>query len=220
MDFEQYVMLIIMGTMLLLAWIVASAMERRRRKAFRNIAERMGFRFVGAGRSRLLLSDSKIAKKGSIENLMECVRDDIEIEFFEHRIGGGKSGTLTAVAVFRSNKINLPRFDLYPKGIFRRFITELEAQDSNMDSHTSFSDRFVIRGEKHLVEAMFSQEVVDHLTAQREVSLMGNERTLVYFRNYMWYRDYRWVSPESVKSFIYEGLDLLRLFIQPANHSK
>ncbi len=192
----------------------AAVNEHQKQKTLRYIAKKIEFELVGTRRSRLLLSDLKIAEeRGAIGNLMRGARDEIEIEFFEYTLGMGMGTTITAIAAFGSYKLDLPSFELKPWKLFGPAMSRFGWQDINSISQRRFFEKFVLKGDEGLLEAVFTYEVMDYLVARPKISVEGRGRTFLYFR-----RDSR-VRPQEIPSFLGEGLTLARLFVRQTDQS-
>lgn len=199
-----------------LVWFVQHIYERHRSSELRNVARHMGFQFLGKAPSFNLRNDFKLAEeKGKIRNLLRGDRDNIQIEVFGHEVStGGKNGktTTTTIVAFRSASLELPRFELHPKGIFSKVATVFGAQDIDFAQHPEFSGTFVLKGDENRVRTIFTKEVMDFLSARPKVSAEGIDQSLIYFV------DGKRVSPGDLESFVNEGLELVDLLAKQTRH--
>ena len=173
----------------------------------------MGFQFLGNTPSSILRSNFKLAKeKGKIGNLLRGVRDNVEIDVFSYEVSAGENTTTTTIVAFRSASLELPRFELYPKGTFSKVATAFGAQDIDFAQQPAFSGKFVLKGDEDRIRTVFTKEVMDFLSARPKVSAGGNDQSLIYFVN-----GYR-ANPGDLESFVDEGLGLVRLFAKKTHH--
>lgn len=196
-----------------LVWFMNHMYERHRSSELRNVARHMGFQFLGNTPSSILRSNFKLAKeKGKIGNLLRGVRDNVEIDVFSYEVSAGENTTTTTIVAFRSASLELPRFELYPKGTFSKVATAFGAQDIDFAQQPAFSGQFVLKGDKDRIRTVFTKEVMDFLSARPKVSAGGNDQSLIYFVN-----GYR-ANPGDLESFVDEGLGLVRLFAKKTHH--
>ncbi|MEE9158259.1 MAG: hypothetical protein V3U60_07735 [Gammaproteobacteria bacterium] len=202
-----------------LVWFMNHMYERHRSSELRTVAQHMGFQFLGKTPSSILRSNFKLAEeKGTIRNLLRGVRDNVEIEVLGYEVSTGENTTTTTIVAFRSASLELPRFELYPKGTFGMVATAFGALVVDFAWRPGFSGQFVLKGDKDRVgdedriRTVFTKEVMDFLSARPKVSAGGNDQSLIYFVN-----GYR-ASPGDLESFVDEGLRLVRLFAKKTRH--
>lgn len=200
-----------------LVWFMNHMYERHRSSELRTVARHMGFQFLGNTPSSILRSNFKLAKdKGKIRNLLKGERDDIQIEVFGHEVSTGSdegdTATTTTIVAFRSASLELPRFELYPKGTFSKVATAFGAQDIDFAQQPAFSGKFVLKGDEDRIRTVFTKEVMDFLSARPKVSAEGSGQSFIYFV------DGKRASPGDLESFVDEGLGLVRLFAKKTRH--
>jgi len=126
-----------------LVWFMNHMYERHRSSELRNVAR-------GNTPSSILRSNFKLAgEKGKIGNLLRGVRDNVEIEVFSYEVSAGENTTTTTIVAFRSASLELPRFELYPKGTFGMVATAFGALVVDFAWRPGFSDQFVLKGDSH-----------------------------------------------------------------------
>jgi len=132
-----------------LVWFMNHMYERHRSSELRNVARHMGFQFLGNTPSSILRSNFKLAKeKGKIGNLLRGVRDNVEIEVFSYEVSAGENTTTTTIVAFRSASLELPRFELYPKGTLARSRLLLRRRTSTLRSSRRFQANLFLKAIK------------------------------------------------------------------------
>ncbi len=151
---------------------------------------------------------------------------DVTTFGYEYTVAGGESSFTyrQTVAVFLSNKLSLPEFELRPKTTVEKskIVGAIKAlvgrdEDINFDSHPDFSASYVLRGKhKSAIRQVFSTRVLEHFERHKGLSAEGRGETLIFYRAesqdiYIGYRGAR-VKPDELKLFLDEGRAVFDLF--------
>ena len=195
--------------------------EKKRTEQFKLVAAQMGLSFDPMGDSALMekLSGFHLFSQGrsrQIRNMLHGVSGqlgitgNVEVGLFGYRytISSGQYSRTSrqSVIYFRSPQLNLPQFALRPVNLFRRIDVH---QDIDFDSYPTFSANYLLSSnDEQKVREVFTHEVLAFFEGQEEVSTEGDGDQLVF------YRGRKRINPEDVRTFMKEGLQVLRLFKQ------
>ncbi len=173
-----------------------------------------------------------------VRNCMSGAIDGVDVTTFEYeytlRGSEGSSTLRQTVAVFRSNKLSLPVFELRPRPrtIVRspKFVRALlfgKDKDIKFDTHPAFSKSYVLLGkDESVIRHIFSHSVLEYFASHKGLSVEGKglsvegiDEQLLYYSHersvdYSWpaYRGAR-VKPDEIKLFLDEGKAVFDLFL-------
>ena len=125
--------------------------------------------------------------------------------------GGGKHTRVIrqTVICFRSPQLHLPEFALRPENLFHKMGAAFGYQDIDFDSHRKFPKKYLLRGnDEQKVREASTHELLSFFEAEEGISAEGGGDQLIF------YRSGKRISPEDVRPFMEEGLQVFRLFRQ------
>ena len=130
--------------------IIWSARFARKRTAeFSQVAQQIGFRFLGdTWRSPMLPSQPSICliqrAHGTYSNAMTGSTAGLKVSLFDYTFPVGKSSVTYTLAAFSQN-LELPPFELRGENIFDRIGDAFVHNDIDFESHPEFSRRYLLR---------------------------------------------------------------------------
>ena len=125
--------------------------------------------------------------------------------------GGGKHTRVIrqTVIYFRSPQLHLPEFALRPENLFHKMGAAFGYQNIDFDSHRKFPKKYLLRGnDEQKVREVFTHELLAFFEAEEGISAEGSGDQLIFCRGG------ERISPEDVRPFMEEGLQVFRLFRQ------
>lgn len=197
--------------------------EHRRTEAWKAVAERLGFIFVGDGRNLVLHGSCgafKLFQKGSSRKVKNTIRGDnggIEVILSDYqytvRSSGSRNNSSTTyrqtICILRDEEIRVPHFFLRRQSMIYDFLGSLfGGQDIDFDDDPEFSKRFVLQGEDEgAIRVAFTPAVRARLCdiADSRMQLEAWDRTLMFHRG-------RRESPDRADDLIGEAFGLMRMF--------
>ena len=191
---------------------------KKRSNAFFEFSRRRGLSFSKSYEinEELKSTDFRLLREetsGKAANFISGETDGAVVTIFDYtyRAGTGQASTTYSQTVFilRSEKLNLPVFQLYPENIFYRVSAALGEQDINFQSHAKFSRSYVLRGDdEDSVRSIFTDNVISYFANHKGLSVEGNRQRLMMYRNASLTRT------DEIQSFLAECIKILRLFEQ------
>ena len=205
------------AVIIIIAW-AGYVYAKKRSNAFFEFARRRGLSFSKNYEinEALKSADFRLLHKetsGKAANLVSGDTDGAGVMIFDftYRAGAGQASTTyrQTVCILKSEKMNLPVFQLYPENIFYRISALLGEQDINFRSHAEFSGSYVLRGDdEYSVRNIFTDNVISYFAGHKGLSVEGNRQMLMIYRNATLIRT------GEIQSFLAEGIKILRLFEQ------
>lgn len=191
--------------------VVGYFFERKRSRALEVIASSMGLSFR---RKDKLPQDVKAAKfhlfsqgSSSIQNLMYAHVEGVDISLFGYRYSKGRSAYNQTVALFYSESINLPNFDLRPEHVFHKIGSAFGYQDIDFETHPQFSSNYLLRGEdENAIRRIFTYDILAFFSNNTGLSVEARGNRLLFYRN-----DKR-AKPDDMPSFLHEVRSIFGLF--------
>jgi hypothetical protein len=201
-------------------WIaISAARARKRSRAFSASALEMGLALEGG-----TWSDPRKAPhlntmpftKGSAKtfrNVMTGSSIGLHVSLFDYSyvVSDGRNSRTCAqtVASFSKTGMQLPEFQMGPKGLLQKFGDALFHANINFDSHADFSRRYQVRS--FTQEKLVSCSLAEGLDPKQEWRLEGSEETLIV------YRAGKRVKPEDLRVFLDETARLASSFLSLGN---
>lgn len=146
-----------------------------------------------------------------IRNRIYGTVDSVDVMVFGYQYTVGRGGHPTTykqtVASFRSNKMNLPGFELRPENLFHKIGGVFGYQDIDFDTHPDFSRYYLLKGsDEAAIRSIFSSTILSFFEQHKGLCVEAQSNTLLC------YRRRKRVKPDEVKLFFEEGHRILRLF--------
>jgi hypothetical protein len=202
------------GALVFLAIIVSITLHyaRKRTRELTEVAQRIGFRFVGkiwAGPS--LSSHPRISllqrTSGSFSNVMIGVSSGIQISLFDYTYRMGKSTVSQTMATFSQDQ-QLPPFALRPENFLDRIGDAIVHNDIDFDSNPEFSKRYLLKSPDEAgTRRIFTPSLLTQLEQfQTNWCVEATGPTLIV------YHGGRLVSPSDLPAFSEETSRIARTF--------
>jgi carbonic anhydrase len=189
---------------------------KKRAAGLRQASEELGFSFSPQADLFTLkeLSTYQLFSEGTsnkVVNPMWAKEGDLEVKVFDYgySIGGEESAEYPTQTVirFRSPELDLPAFTVRSKQMFHVIATLLGYQDIVINSHSSFSKNYLLRGNNEgAIRKLFRDDVLAYFARGASLSAEGNGNEFVLFRQA------KIVDPENIRFFVQEGFEVLALF--------
>jgi len=203
---------------LVLLATIASVHKRKRAKALQGVAPSLGFSYQRNGSLEdidvfsLNFHLFRTGDSKSIRNVLAGQRNGIDIRVFEYPTN--RSILLyrqyATVLLCQSHTLDLPPFELRPKGMLHKLGNWLRPQGIQGDPHPDFSARYVLQGEDtKALRALFTPAMVRYFANKQDLCVVGWSHTLLV------YREGHCVSPHRLAAFLEEGLRMYALFTAP-----
>jgi len=215
----------VVGVMILLfivVGIIAFRIAKKRREAFRAIAESLNMSFSKKDPGLLKrLEHFQLFSKGhgrKITNAMQGKTRSVSVTIFDYdyRLGGNRTAggsytssnvTSQTVIAFQSPKLNLPVFILRPEHLLDKLGNLLGYEDMNFDSYPGFSKEYRLQGrDEAALQELFTRDVLDYFQEHDGLYVEGGAERLIF---------YRWpgtVSPEKIRDFMEQGFTVFNFF--------
>ena len=216
--------------------------ESKRSEAVRTVALSLGMSFED-GRdidAMNLFGPFRLFSEGDEKKVRNCMSgtiDGVDVTTFEYEytLAGSESSSILrqTVAVFRSNKLSLPVFELRsrertivrsPKIV--RALLFGKDEGINFDTHPAFSKSYVLLGkDESVLRKLFSHSVLEYFASHKVLSVEGIDEQLIYYsdqrpvdQNWPHLRGAR-VEPDKIKLFLEEGRAVFDLFVVKPVHT-
>jgi hypothetical protein len=202
------------GVLALMAVIITVSVlhAKKRTRELTEVAQQIGFRFVGKNWSGLSLSSqSKISllqrTRGRFSNVMTGSSGGLQIALFDYTYQVGKSSLTQTIAAFSQDQ-QLPPFALRPENFFDRIGDAIVHNDIDFDSNPEFSKRYLLKSPDDAgTRKLFTPSLLTYLEQfQSNWCIEGTGSTLIV------YRGGRPVSPADVPAFFEETSRIARTF--------
>ena len=160
-------------------------------------------------RDFLLFSDDSEKK---VSNIIRGEAEGVHVMMCDYHstTGAGQSASTRTqtVVIMESPRFSLPAFEMYPKDIFRRVFGILsKKKDIDFPSRRGFSEEYALRSEnEETVKMVFSDTVLSFFENHKGLTVEVKGGRLLYYRNG------KLIRPEDARSFLQEGLEILRVF--------
>lgn len=197
--------------------LVAHYREKQRTEELLATADSLGFSFSPEAEPSLLgtLSHFHLFSQGrgrKIKNVMRKRMAGVEVVLFDYQYttGSGKHSSThyQTVALFESQRLQLPDFTLRPEDVFHKIGGFFGYQDIDFEAHPAFSDTYLLQGrDEAQIRAVFTAEVLSYYVQHWRACTEGSEQQLVY------YRDHQRETPARMQGFLDRGLSVLGLFV-------
>lgn len=214
------------GILVFSIWIaISAARARKRSQAFSASALEMGFAFEGGTWSdprKAPHLNTTLFTKGSAKtfrNVMTGSSSGLHVSLFDYSyvVSDGRNSRTCAqtVASFSKTGVQLPEFQMGPKGLLQKFGDALFHTNINFDSHADFSRRYQVRSPtQEKTRELFTGSLLSFLEGldpKQEWRLEGSEETLIV------YRAGQRVKPEDLRVFLDETARLGSSFLSLGN---
>jgi len=202
------------GFLALMAVIITASIKyaRKRTRELTDVAQQLGFRFVGKNwRGPLLPSEPRISllqrTRGNYNNAMTGLSGTLQISLFDYTYRVGKSTCTQTLAAFSQNQ-QLPPFALRPENFFDRIGDAIVHNDIDFDSNPEFSKRYFLKSPDEAgTRRLFTPSLLTYLEQfQTDWCVEGTGTTLIV------YRGGRPVNPADVPAFLEAASGIARTF--------
>jgi hypothetical protein len=193
-------------------------MESERRKQLQSAADQIHFAFSPDADPALLQTLGlfhlfSLGYGGRIRNVMRGSVGDVAVTLFDYtyRTGGGKHNHTHSqtVALFESQRLQLPLFFVRPEHLFHKIAGSFGYQDIDFEANPAFSDTYLLQGpDEERIRALFDEQVLAFYTRHGNLCTEGGGQRLVH------YQQHRRTHPENIQEFLQEGLDVLALYVE------
>jgi hypothetical protein len=214
------------GILVFSIWIaISAARARKQSRAFSASALEMGLAFEGGTWSdprKAPHLNTTLFTKGSAKtfrNVMTGSSTGLHVSLFDYSyvVSDGRNSRTCAqtVASFSKTGVQLPEFQMGPKGLLQKFDDALFHTNINFDSHADFSRRYQVRSPtQEKTRELFTGSLLsffESLDPRQEWRLEGLEETLIV------YRAGKRVKPENLRVFLDETARLASSFLSLGN---
>jgi len=201
-----------------IAYAMGYIYEKKRSGTLQLAAQSLGLFFEQKGRINIEqhFGQFHLFSVGSgkkIKYRMYGTIDEVDVMVFRYEytvLGAGDAPSTTykqTVASFRSNKMNLPGFELRPERLFHKIGGIFGYQDIDFDTHPKFSRYYLLRSSNEpKIRSIFSSKVLSFFEKHKGLCVEAQGNTLLC------YRREKKVKPHKIKLFFEEGYNILRLF--------
>ncbi len=196
--------------------VAGYAYGKKRSEALRTFARRRGLSFSPSANAGIheevkgfqLFSDTT---EKMFSNLINGDMNGTQLMMFDYRstTGSGRSASTNSQSVFivRSARLDLPAFEMYPNDIFHRFRGVMGNQNISFPSSGGFSNAYILRSDdEEAVRKAFTAVVLSYFENHMGLSVEIKGKRLLY------YRKGELMRPDQMRSFLSQGLEILRLF--------
>ena len=204
------------------AIIRTNLLAAKRTREMSDVAHQLGFQFVPQGHDEFQqsLEEFHLATLGTrqkLSNLMHgrIERTDVAVFDYEYVIPSGKHSRTVPQTVIWLQRRGTKRteFALRPESFWNAIGTWFGHGDINFESHPTFSHDYLLRGDdENAVRELFTDDVLTFYEQHSGLSTEGAGNKLLV------YRDEILLTPEDIKSFLKEALQLLSL-LEPTTPS-
>jgi hypothetical protein len=199
------------GFFALMAVIITASVlyARKRTRELTEVAQRIGFQFVGNGSGPSFPSQPKISMlqrtRGRFSNVMTGSPGGLQISLFDYTYPAGKTSVTQTVASFSQNQ-PLPPFALRPENFLDRIGDALVHNDIDFDSNPEFSRRYLLKSPDEAgTRRLFTPGLLTYLEQfQTNWCVEGTGPLLIV------YHSGRAVSPSDLPAFLEETSRIAR----------
>jgi len=202
------------GFLALMAVIITVSIlyAKKRTRELTEIAQQIGFRFIGNNWSGpSLSSQSKISllqrTRGRFSNVMTGSSGELQIALFDYTYQMGKSSLTQTVAAFSQDQ-QLPPFALRPESFLDRIGDAIVHNDIDFDSNPEFSKRYLLKSPDEAgTRRLFTPSLLTYLEQfQTNWCIEGTGATLIV------YHGARPVRASDLPAFLEESSRIARTF--------
>lgn len=190
--------------------------ERQRTKKLEAIAADLNLEFYKNGNGQVmgLVHDFQLFSRGRNRRVRNLIQGQVEEAFvavfdYLYTTGSGKNSHTHSqtVILLRSDRLQMPKFSLYPENLFHKMGDFLGYHDIDFTSYPEFSSRYLLRGEDEAsIRKAFHSEAIAFYEDSRGLCTEASDSRLIF------YRASAKVPLEEMHSFLSVGLKVLRLF--------
>jgi len=201
------------GFFVLMAVIITASVlyARKRTRELTEVAQRIGFQFIGNGSGPSFPPQPKISMlqrtRGRFSNVMTGSSGALQIKLFDYTYPAGKTSVTQTVAAF-SQEQPLPPFALRPENFLDRIGDAIVHNDIDFDSNPEFSKRYLLKSPDEAgTRRLFTPSLLTYLEQfQANWWVEGTGPLLIV------YHGGRSVSPSDLPAFLEETSRIARTF--------
>ncbi len=163
---------------------ISASFARKRTQAMTASALAMGFTFEGNDKTKAPSLTTTLFTKGSgkaFRNIMTGSSSGAAVTLFDYSYvtSDGRNAQTHAqtVASFSKPGMQMPEFEMQPKGIMGKIVDALSHKNINFDSHPEFSRRYQVRSpEQEMARELFNPTLLSFLESS------GSQEELVCWK--------------------------------------
>ncbi len=202
------------GFFVLMAVIITASVlyAKKRTRELTEIAQQIGFRFIGKNWSGPSLSSQPRISllqrtHGRFSNVMTGSSGELQISLFDYTYPVGKSSLTRTVAAISQDQ-QLPPFALRPETFLDRIGDAIVHNDIDFDSNPEFSKRYLLKSPDEAgTRRLFTPSLLTYLEQfQTNWCVEGTGSTLIV------YRGGKPMSPSDLPAFLEETSRIARTF--------
>ena len=190
--------------------------QRKHTHAMRGVANELRLRFSPDGNAELLrrVLTSQLGKIGRahrLTNLIHGTIDGIRVALFDFDYREGKANPRLTIVWLSWRGAKLPAFSLKPRSWINLDLFEMVSgrSDITFASHATFSENYLLRGEKEVaIRKRFTAAVRNFYEQHSGLSTEVTGNSLLY------YRESASLKPDDIQPFVTEAFQLLALLRQ------
>jgi hypothetical protein len=211
-----------LGTLALIAVVITVSVfyARKRTRELTEVAQQIGFRFVGKDwRGPSLSSQPKITllqrTHGTYSNVMTGEPGGLQVSLCDYTYPAGKASVTQTLAVFFQD-LPLPPFALRPENFLDKIGDAVFHSDLDFDSHPEFSKRYLLRSPAEAnTRALFTPDLLTYLEQlQTNWHIEATGTTLIL------YLGASTLDASNIRSFLDEASRIARTFFASAGLRK
>ncbi len=196
---EHFAIFIVLGVAIV-AMVIASIFEEKRRRAMSKLAEKLGLGFYRGKQSGIIRKYSFINKfqhgrnKYATNSLYGKYRDhEVNVFDYHYTTGHGKNTKHHRLSFFLMEiPVVLPEIMIVPEGVFSKIGQALGYDDIDFESH-EFSRKFCVRSkDKKFAYDICNAKMIDYLLSNTGLSIEIENNVLAIYFN-------RRLAPENIE---------------------
>ncbi len=214
MDSDNVIPFIMFGGFFVLVAVIITVSViygRKRTRELTEVAQRIGFQFVGKGAGPTFPLQPRVSMlqrtRGRFGNVMTGSSGGLQISLFDYTYPAGKTSVTQTVASFSGSQ-QLPPFALRPENFFDRIGDAIVHNDIDFDSNPEFSRRYLLKSPDEAgTRRLFNPSLLTSLEQiQANWCVEGTGPLIIV------YHGGRTVSPYDLPAFLEETSMIARTF--------
>jgi cbb3-type cytochrome oxidase subunit 3 len=154
----------------------------------------------------------------SISHILEGMMDDTEVKLIDYHYKPKYQRSPSppdeyVVAVFRSNKLDLPYFFLRPENIVDKVKSRFGSQDIDFSVFPKFSSMYLLKSEdEYRIRSLFRPEVIFFYEENKGLRTEGHGDQLIIYKDKGIHSGEAWIPIKRLSAFWEQALAVLSLF--------
>jgi hypothetical protein len=200
----------------IIVFFAAYRFGKRRGEDLQRFARQRGLSFSARAGSKaeeefadfLLFSDNSDRK---LSNIIRGEMDGVPVIMFDFQattgVGQSASTHRQSVVIMQPHSSGLPDFEMYPKGMLFKVFRIFSKKEIEFPSRSGFSEAYALKSaDEDAVRKVFPDMVLSYFEKHKGLTVEVKGGRLLYYRNG------KLTSPDEVKSFLQQGLEIIKLF--------